>query len=489
MTSAELHGGTQQFLVIGAGPAGLTAALELLRHGHLPLVIEKDGIVGGISRTESYKGFHFDMGGHRFYTKSAYVNRLWKELLAGELLLRPRLSRIYYRGKFFHYPPQLWNTLRGLGLIESVRILYSYGKRKLFPRKPVTTFEDWVTNAFGGRLFRIFFESYTEKVWGISCTELRAEWAAQRIRGLSLGVAVKRFFLRPRGRVRSLIEEFLYPRLGPGMMWRAAQERVESGGGEVRLQSRVRSIAREGFHITHVELDAAGGAVRLPLTQLISSIPVTELLAKMDPPPPAEVLAAVSRLKYRSFLTVCLILDQREVFPDNWIYVHEPQVRVARIQNYKNWSPAMVPDDARTGLGLEYFCDEGDALWSLADSELLALATRELEQIGLAPAEKVKDGKVYRVAKAYPVYDSTYAVALAEIQSYCERFTNLRSVGRNGLHRYNNQDHSMLTGAYAVRSLLFGEEHDLWRINAEQEYLEEISEEFPAFELSDRPAA
>ena len=487
---AESHGGdARRFVIIGAGPAGLTAALELLRLGHRPLVLEKDGIVGGIARTESYRDFHFDMGGHRFYTKSAYVNRLWRQLISGELLLRPRLSRIYYRRRFFYYPPQLWDTLRGLGVLESVRILCSYGMRKLFPHKPVVTFEDWVTNAFGDRLFSIFFESYTEKIWGIPCTELRAEWAAQRIRGLSLSVAVKSLFRSHRRRMRTLIEEFHYPRLGPGMMWRAAQQQIESGGGEVRLRSPVRRILREGFRITHVDIEASGDAIRLPLAQLISSLPVTELLAKMDPPPPAEVLAAVQLLKYRSFLTVCLILDEPEVFPDNWIYVHEPQVLVARIQNYKNWSPAMVPDDAKTGLGLEYFCDEGDALWSTPDAELIALAARELEQIGLASATKVMDGKVYRVAKAYPVYDSTYAASLARIRAYCERFTNLRSVGRNGLHRYNNQDHSMLTGAYAARSLALGEEHDLWQVNGEQEYLEEYSEDEPAFASPERPIA
>ncbi len=434
-------------------------------------------MVGGIARTESYKGFHFDIGGHRFFTKSAVVNALWEEILGDELLKRPRLSRIYYRRRYFDYPPRLWNSLKGLGPAESVRVVSSYLRWQLAPHRTVESFEQWVTNAFGRRLFQIFFEAYTEKVWGVSCSELRAEWAAQRIRGLSLRSVIRNMLMQPRNQVKSLIGEFRYPRLGPGMLWRAVCREVERRQGEVRLNEEVKTIRRAGSRITGVVLRGPDGTREVLARAVISSMPITELMMRLDPPPPAEILCRTGRLRHRDFLTVCLIVDQARLFPDNWIYVHEPGVKVARIQNFKNWSPAMVPDPAKTSLGLEYFCQEGDALWSLPDAALVALAGRELEQIGLVAAARIIDGCVFRVAKAYPVYDSSYAADLAVVRAWCDGFDNLQTVGRNGLHRYNNQDHSMLTGFYAVRRLLFGEPHDLWRINAEQDYLEEEAAE------------
>jgi protoporphyrinogen oxidase len=460
-------------VVIGGGPAGLTAALEMLRYNCTPVVLEKGHIVGGIARTDTYKGYRFDMGGHRFLTKSEYVSRMWEDMLGEEFLTCPRLSRIYYQQRYFDYPPRLWNTLAGLGFIESLKVLASYLKWQLFPCRHVETFEQWVSNAFGKRLYEIFFKTYTEKVWGIPCTELRAEWAAQRIKNLSLSVVIKSFFLKTRNRVTTLIDEFRYPRKGPGMMWEAARERIVSSNGRVHLNTEVLAVRRNGNAIESVVIRHAGVETEIAASMFISSMPVPELVKKLDPPPPQDVLAAACDLKHRDFLTVCLIVGRRDIFPDNWIYVHEPGVRVARIQNYKNWSEAMVPDPATTSLGMEYFCKQGDEIWSMSDSELIDLAGRELEFVGLVDGDEVLDGCVYRVANAYPVYDSTYRDSLARVQQYCDSFDNLRTVGRNGLHRYNNMDHSMLTAMYATRMLLLGEQHDLWSINAEQEYLEE----------------
>ncbi len=459
-------------IVIGAGPAGLAAALELVRHSHVPLVLEKAPIVGGLARTESYQGFNFDMGGHRFFTKSDTVNEMWQDLLGEELLLRPRLSRIFYRRRFFAYPPRLWNTLVGLGPQESVRVLASYLYWQSFPYRRVETFEQWVTNAFGRRLFERFFKTYTEKVWGIPCTELRAEWAAQRIKDLSLWVMMKNLVRKTGTRVTTLVEQFHYPRLGPGMMWEAARRRIHGGGGEVRMNTDVVRVHRNGMHIDRIVVREGEREYSIAAGLFVSSMPLPELIGKLDPPPPPPVLAAAGELKYRGFLTVCLIVDATDLFSDNWLYVHEPGVRVARIQNYKNWSRAMVANETTSGLGLEYFCNRNDALWRMDDTELIALAGRELEAIGLAPASKVIDGQVYRIADAYPVYDSKYEANLAQVRDFCDGLENLRAVGRNGLHRYNNMDHSMLTGMYAVRMLLFGEHHDLWAINTEQEYHE-----------------
>ena len=466
----------RSFVIIGGGPAGLTAGYELLREGHQPLVLERADLVGGIACTPQSKGYHFDMGGHRFFTKSEEVNRMWHEVLLHEFLQRPRLSRIFYKKKFFNYPLKPLNALAGLGLIESFLILCSYTRWHLFPSKEEETFEQWVTNRFGRRLFLTFFKTYTEKVWGISTSELKAEWAAQRIKDLSLKTAVLSMFFKPsHGRIKTLIEQFDYPRKGPGMLWDAVRHQIDQSGGEVRLDSNVTRIHREGRRITGVTVESADGRTQtLQATDFISSMPVTEFLKRLDPPPPANVLAAGAKLKYRDFLTVCLILNQPELFPDNWIYIHDPDVKVGRIQNFKNWSPDMVPDQAKSSLGLEYFCNMGDELWNATDEELIELGKRELDRIGLAKYEDVEDGVVYRVEKTYPVYDSEYTSYLAIVRQFMDSLENCPTIGRNGLHRYNNQDHSMLTGMYAVRNMLRGEEYDLWKVNADQEYHEEV---------------
>ena len=462
-------------IVIGGGPAGLTAAYELIKQRHTPIVLEKNDKVGGIARTENYRGYHFDMGGHRFFTKSVQVQRFWQEVLGDNFLRRPRLSRIFYKSKFFHYPLKPLNALLGLGPIEGVRIIGSYLRWHLFPYKEEETFEQWVTNRFGKRLFETFFKSYTEKVWGIPCSELKAEWAAQRIKDLSLKTAITAMFLKPQETIKTLIEEFDYPKRGPGMLWTAVQEQIDAQGGQVRLNSNVVGIQREGQRITGVTVENGNGRSQiLTGSSFISSMPVTQLIKWLDPPPPARVQQAADQLHYRDFLTVCLIIKQPELFPDNWIYIHDPNVQVGRIQNFKNWSADMVPDQATTSLGLEYFCNEGDSLWNMPDEELVALGKREIAKIGLAQAEDVIDGAVFRVEKSYPVYDSEYATSLEIIKEYLATLENLQTIGRNGLHRYNNQDHAMLTGMLAVRNLLYGEHNNLWLVNAEQAYHEEL---------------
>jgi len=472
----KLQPSQSNVVVIGGGPAGLTAALELADHGLRPIVLEKSQLVGGLARTEIYKGFRFDMGGHRFFTKSDQVREIWHRILGEEFLCRRRLSRIFFKKKFFHYPLRPFDALGKLGIIEGIRILLSYLRWQIFPYRNVDTFEQWVTNRFGRRLFLMFFKSYTEKVWGITCSELKAEWAAQRIKNLSLGSALLSWLFKPRNTITSLIEQFDYPALGPGMMWEATRRAIESRGGVVRLGCNVVAIPREGDRVLGVRIEVDGRAEFIEADHVISSMPVTEFIKKLDPPAPAETARAAEQLKYRDFLTVCLIVDRPELFEDNWIYIHEPGVKVGRIQNFKNWSPGMVPDQSKTSLGLEYFCYEGDELWCAPDADLIELGKRELERIGLVEATDVEDGCVFRVPKSYPVYDSDYRECLATLKNFVESLENFQTVGRNGLHRYNNQDHAMLTGLYAARNLVLGETNDLWDVNVDQEYHEEVRE-------------
>ncbi|MGB3532891.1 MAG: NAD(P)/FAD-dependent oxidoreductase [Microcoleaceae cyanobacterium] len=465
-------------VVIGAGPAGLTAAYELTKREVYPLVLEAASQVGGISRTEVYKGYRFDIGGHRFFTKVDVVNQLWQEVLGDEFIQVPRLSRIYYQNKFYDYPLSISNTVLNLGVIESGLILLSYFnaqvKGKLQPDEP-ETFEDWVTNGFGARLYRTFFKTYTEKVWGIPCNKIEAEWAAQRIKGLSLKKAVINALFGSND-TKTLIKEFDYPIHGPGMMWERFQQKVDENGGEVALNTRVTTIKRDGFHITEINANQEGKEITITGDKFVSSMPVTALVKRLEPQPPEEVLNAANSLSYRDFLIVALIIDNTDLFPDNWIYIHSPEVKVGRIQNFKNWSPAMVPDLSKTCLGLEYFCTEGDEVWQLSDADLLDLATKEIEKLGLAKASQVEDGTIIRQPKAYPVYDRDYRQHLQVIQDYLLQFDNLQTIGRNGMHRYNNQDHSMLTGVLAAKNIL-GENHDLWNVNTERSYHEEFTKE------------
>lgn len=459
-------------VIVGAGPAGLTAAYESLKKNIHPILIEKSDMVGGIARTESYKGFRFDIGGHRFFTHFDEIQRLWEEILRENFIKVPRISRIYYKKRFYKYPLSLINTVSNLGVIEGLLILISYIRAKLRPHGREDTFEEWVTHRFGRRLYRTFFKTYTEKVWGIPCSEIRSDWAAQRIKGLSLRSVLFDALVRgSQNGTKTLIREFHYPVFGPGMMWENLQKRIEQQGGEVFLKTEAVGLKWDGTRIQAILANREGKELNLSGESFISSMPLVDLIHLLHPPPPEEILDAAARLRYRDFILVGLILNKSGIFPDNWIYIHSPEVKVGRIQNFINWSPAMVPQPGKTSLGMEYFCNEGDELWNIPDAELIQLARQELQKLKLAPGDAVEDGVVFRQPKAYPVYNSDYRMNIDIIRSFLGRFENLQTIGRNGLHRYNNQDHSMITAIMAVENLL-GQTNDLWAANTETSYYE-----------------
>jgi protoporphyrinogen oxidase len=464
-------------VIIGAGPAGLTAAYLLAKEGLKVTVLEADPVyVGGISRTVRYKGFHFDIGGHRFFSKSKEVEDFWTEILRDDLLDRPRSSRIYYNGKFFSYPLKAFEALSKLGVIESARCVASYAWARVSPNPNEKSFEDWVSNRFGKRLFSIFFKTYTEKVWGMSCKDISADWAAQRIKGLSLASAIKNALIpqkKPKDRsqvIKTLIDTFRYPRKGPGMMWERCTEEIRRMGGQVLLGHRVSGCRNEpgGWTVTTESGETFSGE------HVISSMPIRALGAVIEPKFSADASHAAQSLKYRDFLTVGLVLKDRNLFADNWIYIHDPKVKVGRVQNYKSWSPEMVPDAEHCCYGLEYFCFEGDGTWTMKDAELIELAKKELELIGLARADDVLDGCVIRQVKAYPVYDDDYAKHVATVRAEVDaRFPTLHLVGRNGMHKYNNQDHAMMTAMLTARNIISGErQFDVWEVNQDAEYHE-----------------
>ncbi|WOI56627.1 NAD(P)/FAD-dependent oxidoreductase [Palleronia sp. LCG004] len=467
-------------VVIGGGPAGLTAAYELQKRGaERPVhVFEAGRIVGGISRTESHNGYRFDIGGHRFFTKVSEVEDMWTEVLGDDFITVPRTSRIYYKGRYFDYPLKIFNALGNLGPYEASRIAMSYVKWKMRPHRREETFEEWVINRFGGRLYMHFFRTYTEKVWGIPPDQIQADWAAQRIKNLSLPKAVINAVTGAND-TASLIEKFRYPRLGPGMMWERVSEIVTERGGRVDMQTEVTAIHRDGMRVTGVDVrpwteeGGPGETRRIDGSDFVNSMAVDDLIAAFDPPPPAEVREAAARLRYRDFLIVTLCLDHADPFPDNWIYVHSSDVKVGRIQNFRAWSKEMLADPETASIGMEYFCHEGDGLWSMEDDALRDLAAHELEKLGLAPAQSVIDYKVIRQRKAYPVYDGQYRAALDTITEWLKQLENFQTVGRNGQHRYNNQDHSMLSAMLAARNIL-GEDHDVWNVNVERSYHEDF---------------
>ena len=461
-------------VIIGAGPAGLTAGYLLAKDGVKVTVLEGDDVVGGISRTAQYNGYRFDIGGHRFFTKITPVEQLWHEILGPEFISVPRMSRIHYGGKYFDYPLKAMNALSGLGIWNAMLIVLSYMWSHLRPYPVEENFEQWVSNRFGKRLYNIFFKTYTEKVWGIPCTEIRAEWAAQRIQGLSLAKAIlNAAALQKRSdSIKTLINEFQYPRYGPGQMWEMATARIREMGGEVLMRHEVDALETRDGRVVAVRARTPVGVRRIEGNHFISTMPLRTLVRSLDPQPPAEIRTAGEGLSYRDFLTVALIIEQDNLFPDNWIYIHTPGVKVGRIQNFNNWSRAMVPDAGRTCLGLEYFCFEGDGLWTSPDAYLVELAKTELAQLDLCDPSKVVDGTVVRMAKAYPVYDSVYAGHLATVRTCIDDLANFHTVGRNGMHKYNNQDHSMLTAMMAIANMR-GASHDVWSVNTDYEYHEE----------------
>ncbi len=472
--------------IIGAGPAGLTAAYLLAKNDVPVTVLEADPTyVGGISRTAKYKGFHFDIGGHRFFSKSKEVEDFWTEILPDDMLDRPRSSRIYYRGKFFSYPLRAFEALRKLGVLEAARCMLSYFKARLFPERNPRSFQDWVSNQFGKRLFNIFFKTYTEKVWGMSCKEISADWAAQRIKGLSLWSAVWNAMFKkktpPAGQdkskvIKTLIDTFRYPRKGPGMMWEACAAKVKEFGADILMGQKVvgchYDAAEKLWEVTHQ--DQQGNRSRTFAQHVISSAPMRQLVNGISPAMSPEAKAAANSLRYRDFLTVMLILKDREAFTDNWIYIHDPSVQVGRIQNFKSWSPEMVPAPDKVCYGLEYFCFEGDGLWSSSDEQLIELAKKELAKVGLGKPEDVLDGCVVRQPKAYPVYDDDYAQHVKTVADELEsKYPTMHLVGRNGMHKYNNQDHAMMTAMLCVKNILAGEQlYDLWQVNQDAEYHE-----------------
>jgi protoporphyrinogen oxidase len=535
-------------VVVGAGPAGLTAAYELLQRSDVvPIVIEADSQVGGISKTIVYRGNRMDLGGHRFFSKSDWVMKWWQAMLPvahesptehrtprqsvttlayhGErlaftpeshpgsadervLLVRRRLSRIFYRRRFFDYPLKLnATTLRNLGLAYSTAVGLSYLWARLAPRFPEVTLEDFLFNRFGERLYRTFFKDYTEKVWGVPCSQISAEWGAQRIKGLSVSKAIGHALTRPlrargdthqKGIETSLIERFLYPRLGPGQMWETVAERVTLAGGEIHLQQRVVGIVREGQRVIAADvLDVRSGTVRrVACDYLISTMPVKELCGLLSPED-SEVARVAAALPYRDFITAGLLVrrmlhtgakDRAQptdvshvggvqstgIPPDNWIYVQESDVKLGRLQIFNNWSPALVADPATIWLGLEYFCAQGDELWSTPDARFVDFAAGELAKIGLIERADVLDGTVVRVPKAYPAYFGEYR-SIGHVRAFLDRFANLFPIGRNGMHRYNNQDHSMLAAKAAVDAIIAGDsdKRALWAVNVEDEYHEE----------------
>jgi protoporphyrinogen oxidase len=460
-------------LILGGGPAGLTAGYLLAKQGFPVIIFEAEDQVGGIAKTEVREGpggeYRFDLGGHRFFTKVQEVDDLWHEIMREEFLKRPRMSRIYWNKKFLDYPLRGPDVIKKLGPIELTRCMLSYFWAQVKPKGREDTFEQWVSNRFGRRLFNLFFKSYTEKVWGVPTSEIRAEWAAQRIKGLSFFSAAKAAFFGNKGNeIKTLIGEFNYPRYGPGQMWETMTDDITKLGGQVLLNTKVDKVIFEGGRARKV---IAGGK-EYESNYIVSSLPLRNIVGMAEPQPSPEVVAAAKGLRYRDFLTVSLVLDGEDLFPDNWIYIHEPDVEVGRIQNFRSWSPWMVPDPSKACIGLEYFCFAGDELWETDDDELVELGMRELETLGLATRDKLEFGFATRVPKAYPMYDMDYSERIVAIRSWLDGLENLQQVGRNGLHRYNNSDHSMLTAMRAVDNLVKGTEHDIWAVNAESVYHE-----------------
>jgi len=492
MTEPSEHLAEQpRVVIIGAGPAGLTAAYELAtRYGITSTVVESDSVVGGISRTVERDGWRFDIGGHRFFTKVPEVEAFWHEILDDDdFMLRPRMSRIYYEGKYYDYPLKASNALKNLGIVEAFLCVMSYVWARIRPPKDQTTLEGWIVARFGWRLYKHFFKTYNEKLWGVPTNKMPADFAAQRIKNLSLFNAVVNALLPKRKQtdITSLIEEFQYPKYGPGMMWERCRDLVEAKGVTVVMSTRVVGIRHtDGRAVAVIGEAADGSRTEFPCDHVISSMPISQLLQAMDPPPAAGALEAANDLRYRDFLTVALVVPETDSFPDNWIYVHSRDVQVGRIQNFGSWSPYLVKE-GRTCLGLEFFVFEGDETWNAADEDLVEQGKRELQILGLVDPATVEAGYVVRMPKAYPFYDERYKANVARIVEWlADCAPNVHPVGRNGMHRYNNQDHSMFTAMLTAENIAKGTHHDVWNVNVEEEYHEESGADDGAPKLGTR---
>jgi protoporphyrinogen oxidase len=462
-------------IVMGAGPAGIATAQKLSENGKSVLVIDKDSQVGGISKTVNYKIFLFDLGPHRFFTKSKTINKLWEDTLGEDFLPVDRLTRIYYKNKFFNYPIKPVNALQGLGIITAIQVLLSYLWIKIYPYPREDNFEEWVSNRFGYKLYSIFFKSYTEKLWGIPCAEIQAEWVAQRIKGLSMRSAIKNALFPKKNSLKTLVEEFHYPKYGSGMMYEKMAENAKNFGAEFLMREKVLEIFHENGKAKTVKVKNldSGEVTILESDYLVSSIPLTFLAKILNPAPDQEVLEAINNLKYRSTLIINLIYKKtKNPFPDNWIYVHSPEVKMLRIGNPANMSPFMVPDKEKIALGVEYVCEEKGSLWNKNDEELIDMAVQELEMLDFLKKSDFSDGFVIRVPKTYPVYSTSYPENFEKLKKFIDGFQNLQPIGRYGMFKYNNMDHSLLTGIYAAENIL-GANHDIWEVNEEKEYHEE----------------
>ncbi len=474
MISDYADGNASSVVIVGAGPAGLTAAYELSKAGVPVTVLEKDTQVGGLAKTILFKGWRLDLGPHRFFTKLAEVNRIWQEVLGEDAMMIKRLTRIYYRNRFFFYPLRPANAFLSLGPWLSLKAFVSFVRARLRPVPEEKTFEDWVSNRFGRTLYTMFFKTYTEKVWGIPCAEIEAEWAAQRIKGLSLLEAVRNAFgFGQKGRVKSLVDEFSYPKKGTGMFYEKMQKAVEQKGSRLSFGREVTALHHKGGRITRVVTRNAEGLEETwPATDVITSLPLTLLIQRLNPPPPPDILEASRQLTFRSTILVYLVIQGENLFPDNWIYVHAPEVQMGRITNFRNWSPEMtVP--GQTVLCVEYWCFPSDSFWNQSDADLQAMAAHDLQTIHLFKPAPVLDGFCIKIPRTYPVYRMGYRRYLDPLVAYLKTFANLQPIGRFGAFKYNNQDHSILMGMLAARNLL-GESHDLWSVNSDSEYQEEI---------------